>query len=147
MADLTVTAANVREGNAVFNRRISILPDDTITAGQPVYRKTSGKAGLGRANAVGTSKLVGIALAAGAAGGPAIEAIYHGPLFGIDLSGMDPGETVYLSAATAGALSDTAITGTGNVVVRVGTVHVMTDAAATKYLLVDIAQNAEPVAL
>lgn len=147
MADLTVTAANVREGNAIHNRRLSILPDDTITAGMPVYRKTNGKAARGRGNAIGTSKLVGIALAAGVAGGPVIEALYQGPLFGIDLSGMNPGTTVYLSSATAGKLTDTAPTGTGNVVVAVGTVHVLTDQAQTKYLLVDIRQNAEPVAL
>lgn len=147
MADLTVTAANVREGNAIHNRRTTILPDATITAGQPIYRKTNGKAGVARGNAVGTSKLIGLALAAGAAGGPAIEAIWQGPLFGIDLSGMDPGETVYLSAATAGTLADTAPSTSTQVVVAIGTVHVLTDAAATKYLLVDIPQNAEPVAL
>lgn len=148
MAAITVTAANLRELDAVEGRRISIKADTgvTVTKGQAVYRKTNGRAGLARANAVGTSKVVGIATG-NAAAGDTFEALFWGRLVGLDLSALDPGTTIYLDETTAGALDGTATTGTGNVAVPVGTVHVMTDVSGTKYLFVDIPQNAVPVAL
>jgi hypothetical protein len=149
MADITVNATGnaLHLGMAVECRLIPVIADEAITNGQAVYRKTNGRAGLARGNAVGTSKLLGIATG-NAIAGQAFEALYHGRAFGYDLSGVNPGVTVYLSAATAGALADAAATGTGNVVVPVGTVHVMTDRPATKFLFVDIPLNAvTPTAL
>lgn len=146
MADLTITTANLRELDAVEGRRIPMIADETITRGQVVYRKTNGRAAKARGNAVGTAKVVGIATSDAVQGQP-FEALFWGRLVGIDLSALDPGTTVYLSAATAGAIDGAAVTGTGNVAVPIGTVHVMTDVTGTKFLFVDIPQNAVPVAL
>jgi len=148
MAALTVTAANLRMLDGVEARLIPMIANVAITRGQVVYRIASGvgKAGLARGNAVGTSKVVGIATSDAAAGG-SFDALYFGRLVGMDLSGANPGDTVYLSSATAGAIDGAIITGTGNVVVALGTVHCMTDVAGTKFLFVDIPQNTTPVAL
>lgn len=148
MATLTVTAAQLRMLDVVEARLIPMIANVAITKGQPVYRIASGtgKAGLARANAVGTSKVVGIATSDAAAGG-SFDALYFGRLVGIDVSGLNPGDTVYLSSATAGAIDGAIITGTGNVVVPLGTVHCMTDVSGTKFLFVDVPQNAVPVAL
>jgi hypothetical protein len=123
MADLTVTAANLRPMEGIEARLIPMIADEAITKGQPVYRKTNGKAGVARANAVGTSKLVGIATTSVA-------------------TSQNPGTTIYLSITATGLLADAAAVGTGNVVVPVGTVHCMTDQDLTKFLFVDIPQNA-----
>ena len=146
MADLTVTAAELRLLEVIEARLIPMIADEAITKGQVVYRKSTGRAGLARGNAVGTSKVVGVATTS-VPSGTAFDALYHGRLVGYDLSGMDPGETVYLSAATAGAIADTATTGSTNVLVALGTVHTMTDGAATKFLFIDVPQNTEPAAI
>jgi hypothetical protein len=141
MADIAVTAANLRPMEGIEARLIPMIADEAITKGQPVYRKTNGKAGVARANAVGTSKLVGIATTSVAAG-LAFEALYHGRLAGYVLTSQNPGTTIYLSITATGLLADAAAVGTGNVVVPVGTVHCMTDQDLTKFLFVDIPQNA-----
>lgn len=146
MADLTVTAANLRELDAVEGRRIPMIADEAVAKGQAVYRKTNGRAGLARGNAVGTAKVVGIATSDAVAGG-AFEALIWGRLVGYGLGAVNPGATVYLSSATAGALADAAASGTGNVVAALGTVHTMTDVAGTKFVFVDVPQNAAPAAL
>ncbi len=146
MADLTVTPARLRIIESIEARLIPMIAGVAITKGQAVYRHTDGTARVARGNAVGTSKVVGIATK-NAPVGVAFEALYHGRLEGFDLSGVNPGVTVSLSAGTAGALNDAATTGVGNVAVPVGTVHVMTDVPMTKFLFVDVRQNATPVAL
>lgn len=140
MADLTLTASQLRIMESIEARLIPMISDATITKGMPVYRKTNGKAGIARANDTSTSKLVGIATTDATAGN-AFEALHYGRLAGYDLSGVDPGETVFLSSAAAGTLADAAATGTGNTVVPVGTVHCMTDRSLTKFLFVDIRQS------
>lgn len=146
MADIAVTAARLRIIESIEARLIPMIAGEAITKGQAVYRATDGTAMLAQGDAVGTAKVVGIATK-NAAAGVAFEALYHGRLAGFDLSGVDPGETVFLSAATAGAVADTAAAGTGNVVAAIGTVHSMTDVAGTKFLFVDVPQNAVPEAL
>lgn len=148
MAALTVTAASLRMLDGVEARLIPMIANVAVTRGQVVYRIASGvgKAGLARGNAVGTSKVVGIATSDAPAGG-SFDALYFGRLVGMDLSGLNPGDTVYLSSATAGAIDGAIITGTGNVVAALGTVHCMTDIAGTKFLFVDVPQNSTPVAL
>ena len=141
MADLTVTTDRVRIIEVIESRLLPMIADEAITKGQPVYQKTNGNAGVARANAVGTAKVVGIASTTVAAGG-AFEAQYHGGLAGYDLSSVDPGKTIYLSVTATGKLADAAATGTGNVVTAIGTVRVLTDPAKTKYIFVDIPQNA-----
>lgn len=146
MADLTSTAANLRILEGIEARLIPMIANAAIVKGQAVYRLSTGKAALARGNAVGTSKVVGIATSNAAAGQP-FEALYHGRMVGFDLSGVDPGSTVYLSAATAGAIDGATVTGTGNVAAALGTVHAMTDVAGTRFIFFDIPQNAAPVAL
>lgn len=146
MADLTVTPSRVRFMEGIEARLIPMIADEAIAKGQPVYRKTNGRAGVARANAVGTAKIVGVATT-DAIAGKAFEALYHGRMVGYDLTAVNPGTTVYLSSGTAGAVNDAAATGTGNVVVPLGTVHAMTDVAATRFIFFDIPQNAAPVAL
>lgn len=146
MADLTVTAAQLRIMESIEARLIPMIADEAIDKGEVVYRKATGRAGLARGNAVGTSKVVGIATTDVAAG-TAFEALYHGRLAGYGLGSVDAGSTVYLSAATAGAVADTETTGATNVKVPLGTVHTMTDGTGTKFILFDIPQNAEPAVI
>lgn len=146
MADLTVTPARLREGEAVLGRREPRVADESISRGQLVYLKSNGRVAKARANAIGTAKTVGFATS-DANAGDTVEALWQGKLFGFDLSSVNPGTTLYLSTATAGAVQDTKPTGTGNVVFPVGSVQVMTDVAQTRYLAVDISLSADPVAL
>lgn len=146
MADITVTAAELRPIEVIEARLIPMIAGDAVTKGQVVYRKSTGLAGVAKGDAVGTSKVVGIATTSAAAG-TAFEALYHGRLAGYGLASVDAGKTVYLSAATAGALADTATTGATNVLVAIGTVHTMTDGSSTKFVFVDIPQNAEPAVI
>lgn len=146
MADLTVTAARLRPIEGIEARFIPMIADEAIDKGEVVYRKTNGNAGLAQANAIGTSRAVGVATTSVPAG-TAFDALYHGRLAGYDLSGMDPGETVWVSVATAGALTDTQPVTSTQVPVAVGTVHVMTDPSATKFLFVDIQQSGALAAL
>lgn len=147
MADIALVNANFRPLEGIENRHIVMFADEAITRGQPVYRKTNGRAGVARANAVGTSKLVGIATTTVPAG-TAFEAMYHGRLVGWTLTSINPGTTVFLSITATGLIADAAAAGVGNVIVPIGSVHTMTNVAETKYVFVDIPQNAPtPVAI
>jgi L-ascorbate metabolism protein UlaG (beta-lactamase superfamily) len=144
MADLTVTAAQLRIIESIEARLIPMIANVAITKGQAVYRLSTGKAGLARANSASTSKVVGIATT-DAAAGSAFEALYHGRLAGYTLG--DPGTTVYLSTDTAGALQDDLTVTVGEVVVPIGTVHTMTDGSSTEFLFVDVPQNGNYAAI
>lgn len=147
MADLTLTAAQFRPMEGIELRTLNGIADEAITAGQVLYRKTNGKFGVARGNAVGTSKVAGIA-SSSAAAGAGVEAIYHGRVVGWDLSSINGGVTVYLSITAGGLIADAAAVGTGNVVVPLGQVHAMSDRDVTKYLFIDIPLNAvTPTAL
>jgi hypothetical protein len=138
MADLTVTAARIAPVNETQYVAKTYIAGAAITAGQPVYLATTGKVSPARANATGTiNGYVGIALNGGAAG-DAIEVIKSGSVYGYDLSGMAYGAKVYVSSATAGALQDTIVTGTGNFVVATGVVVPMSDPSLTKVLWVAV---------
>lgn len=146
MANLTATPSRVRFMEGIEARMIPMIADEAILKGQPVYRKANGRAGLARANAVGTSKVVGIATT-DASATRSFEALYHGRMVGWDIAAVDPGSTVYLSASAAGAIDGAAVTGIGNVVATLGTIHSMTDVAGTRFIFFDVPQNAVPVAL
>lgn len=146
MADLTITAAEVRPIEVIENRNRTVIVDQDTTIGQLLYRKTNTRAGIARGNAITTAKLLGIATSNAVAGYP-VECLFWGRIAGFDLAAVDTGATVYLSAATAGNISDTAPSGTGNVVVPIGTVDCYTNPAKTKFLFIDIPQNATPGAL
>lgn len=146
MANLTATPSRVRFMEGIEARLIPMIADETILKGQPVYRKANKRAGVARANAVGTSKVVGVATTDGIVGRP-FEALHYGRMVGYDLAAVTPGSTVYLSASAAGAIDGAAVTGIGNVAVPLGTVHAMTDVAETLFIFFDISQNAAPIAL
>jgi hypothetical protein len=135
MADLTVTAARLRPLEVIEAEFQPMIAAEAITKGQAVAYNAAGQAVLADASAAGTAKVEGVATT-GAAAGDAFDAIFRGRLAGYDLSGLDAGESVYLSD-TAGALGDVA----GTVSVAVGRVVVMTDPDATKILFVDIRKN------
>jgi hypothetical protein len=143
MADLTVTAANVSPTNDKQFARRPYLAAATITAGQAVYLNTSGKVNLARANAAGTTRMRGIALQSAVLNAP-VDVMWQGPVYGFDLSGLAYGASVWLSAATAGALTDTAPSTTGQYVVPAGRVDCVTEAGSTptKVLMLDINQSA-----
>lgn len=136
MADLVITPTRLRPMEVIEARLIPMIADEVIKKGQPVYRKTTGRAGLTDASVAGTAKPVGVATT-DAQPGTAFDALYHGMLAGYTLTGINPGTTVYLSD-TAGTLADAA----GTVSVAVGTVHTLTDVTFTKVVFIDIPQNA-----
>ena len=139
MSDLAVTPERLRKMEVIEARLIPMIADEAIQKGQAVYRKATGRAGLGSSGAVATAKPVGVATTS-VQPGTAFDALYHGMLAGYDLGDVDPGTTVYLSD-TAGAVADAA----GTVSVPIGTVHTLTDVTFTKVVFIDIPQNAVPV--
>lgn len=143
MADLTVTAANVKllkPDEAVVT--IEVL-DAATTAGTPVYLHASnGDAIAADANGSGTENAIGIVLAdarTGANGtfpaGATVNVLRQGLVGGFDLSGMDYNEIAYVSD-TVGRIADAAGTRT----VRIGRVvgvWEQGDSTPTKYLYID----------
>ncbi len=135
MADLTATAAAVA---VIFPLKAEIhtaIAGAAITAGQPVYVDTNGKAQLGDASAAGTAALRGIALQTVGAG-QAFNMCKRGHLEGMGVSGEAYDAPMYLSD-TAGSLADAA----GTVSLIVGVVAPMTDKDLTKVLFVDLLWN------
>lgn len=131
MTDLTI--GRFRPMEVIEARLIPMIAAEAIDEGEGVYQNASGQAALSDASAAGTvGTFVGVATSSVPAG-RAVDVLYHGRLVGYDLSGMDPGDAVYVSD-TAGALSDTA----GTVSKIVGHVFVMTDVNATKFIFVDV---------
>jgi hypothetical protein len=135
MADITLTATAIApymvEECQIRSRTLAA----TVTAGQPVYYDTNGKAnptdadsGTGRAH-----NFDGIALDAGAAGNT-VRVLEEGWVYGYDLSGVAYNDPVFLSA-TAGTLATTT-TASG---VQVGKCDWRNDAGGTftKVLRVD----------
>ena len=142
MADLTATPDRVRTLEVIESRMLPMIADEAIARGQPVYRKTNGRAGVARGNAVATAKAVGLATTS-CAPGSAFEAQHYGGMAGFDLSATDPGTTIYLSVTAGGKLANAAAVGTGAAVVPLGTVQVLTDPGQTRYIFLDIPLNAE----
>lgn len=136
MAAITATAAQVALVNETEAETRTYIAGVTITPGQAVYQKTTGKSELAIATSVAAASFVGIALRGARAGQP-VNVVQRGSIIGLDLSGVAYGGLAYLSTATAGGLDTAAATGTGNVVSPVGRVLAMSDAALTKVLFVD----------
>lgn len=140
MADLTSTAAQIAPVNEIQPVITTMIAAVDLTAGQLVYENTSAKADLARANATGTVQTVrGVAMQTVKAGRP-VNVLEKGSVYGFSGLG-NSGTTVYASAATAGAIADTA-PGTPNFVVPVGTVRSMpegpTGATMVKVLYVNV---------
>lgn len=147
MADISVTAAQVGPVGETEPEIKDYTAAVAINAGQWVYvDPTTGKVNLARANSVNTSKVIGRAMISVGAG-QIVPVLSRGSVGGDGLSGLNYGATVYLSAATAGAATDTKPATTGQVVVPLGSVTPMNDSSKTKCLFVDIPFNADYTAL
>lgn len=142
MADLVPTAAQVAPVNETQYIARTYIAAVAVTPGQSVYLNTAGKAALARANATGTVQaFLGVTLNAAAANKP-VEVMIKGSIYGMNITGMAYGAHAYVSSATAGAVQDTIVTGTGNFVAPVGRVVPMSDNPdLTKVLYVDVPQN------
>lgn len=108
MADITLTAANVRALPGAVIRRM--FASDTVGIGQPVYVSGNGTVAVADGSAVATSFAIGIAVSTPDGGSDvsaneAVDVCVFGPVAGY--SGMTGGELVYCSD-TAGTLSNSA---------------------------------------
>jgi predicted RecA/RadA family phage recombinase len=90
-----------------------------ITVGQVVYISAASTVKLAKADASGTSDVIGLVKAASISAGASGAIQIDGALAG--LTGLTSGAAHYLSAATAGALTTTAPSAVGQFVTRVGT--------------------------
>lgn len=93
-----------------------------ITAGQVVYEASdTGKWALAKADAAATSTNHRLYVATrNAKAGTALTAVADGEICGIDLTDVDYGAAVYLSADDAGAMVDAAPSAAGNQVIVIG---------------------------
>ena len=131
MSDLAIGTNGI---SLVFSNKaeiVDMIAAEAITAGQPVYQTSAGKAGVADANAAGKQQFRGIALKAAGAGQPC-PVLKRGYLAGFGLSGVAYDGPVYLSD-TVGKLAD----GAGTLSVICGRVGALTDPDLTKILYVD----------
>lgn len=107
-----------------------------ITIGQPVYQKSNGNVDLARANAQGTVQVVGLvkdsSISAAGSGIIQTDGVLTASTGDWDAitggsGGLTPGSAYYVSAATAGFLTATAPSTTGQFVVRIGLALSATD--------------------
>ena len=91
---------------------------ENVNQGQPLYARSSdGKLGLARAAGnIDEARVVGFADAAASAGSE-VKVLVAGMK---TMSGIDAGDLYFLSPTTAGAITTTAPTGSGQAVTRVG---------------------------
>lgn len=101
--------------------RKTYIAGAAITAGQPVYIDDQGVAQLSSADDADTAMVHGIALRAVSPGHP-VTCMIQGSVSGIDLTGLDFGDPVYLSETLPGELDDAAPVGQGAVEVIIGRV-------------------------
>lgn len=130
MTAITIASTGVREVFADKNDVFDMIAAEAITAGQPVYQTSAGKAGIADANAAGKQQVRGIALYDTPAGKPCA-ILRRGYIAGYVLSGVAYDGAVYLSD-TAGSLDDTA----GTMTVNIGRVESLNDPDLTKVLFV-----------
>lgn len=111
MADITITAANVKkvDGNTVTDRGIA---GGTITAGMPLYKDANDSNKLKPADSnasQASAQVVGVALHAALLDQPIEYAIGGDVTYGSGLTAA----TVYIASATAGAIAPVADLTTG----------------------------------
>lgn len=131
MAAITIRSQGVDLVHSDKALILDMIAAEAITAGQPVYQTSAGKAGIADANAAGKQQFRGIALKTVAAG-KACPVLVRGFIAGYVLSGVAYDGIVYLSD-TAGSLDDAA----GTMTVNCGRVVGLTDNDITKVLFVD----------
>jgi len=131
MADLTIGTNGISLVKANEAEIVDMIAVEAITAGQPVYQTSAGKAGIADANAGGKQQFRGIALKDTGIG-KACPVLKRGHLAGYVLTGVAYDGPVYLSD-TAGKLAD----GVGTMTVNCARVRAMTDPDLTKLLYVE----------
>lgn len=131
MADILIGTNGISLVHSNKAEIVDLIAAEAITAGQPVYQTSAGKAGIADANGAGKQQFRGIALKAAAAGAP-VPILKKGYLSGFVLTGVNPDALLYVSD-TAGSLSDTV----GTMTVNVGRVTCLTDPDLTKILYVE----------
>lgn len=133
MADIVVTAAQVRRVESSNDIVLNLIAGGTVTEGMAVIMDaTTGKMSGADGGATGTAQVVGIALNAAAAG-QALAVLAYGKLAGFTLAG-NYYSRVYLSdtGTNVGVLADAA----GTVPVTIGRVWPVTDGSGVKLLFV-----------
>lgn len=136
MADITVTAAKVAPVFADECRIRTYVAGATITAGQAVYRNSSGDANLADANGSGTLQFRGVALNGGGTG-QAISVLEEGECYGFTLAGAY--DSLAYVSNTAGALADAA----GGTSIVAGRVVCLADPDRTKVLYISAKMNGD----
>jgi len=118
MADISVTAASVASGTNATKREGTA--GATITAGMPVYLDSTAANAVkpARANAVATSKAVGVALNSASSGQP-VDYVTSDSTFTIGGTST-AGTILCVSAGTAGNIAPSADMTTGNFVTVIG---------------------------
>lgn len=112
---MSVTAANVRALNEAETR--TMVAGGSLTMGNVVYVNSSGNVVAAQANAALTAEAVGIVVAVAQPGqttavsGEAVEVCVFGPVSGF--GSLTAGAVQYLSDSSAGALTETAPSGSG----------------------------------
>ena len=146
MADLSITAANVRVVESPQNLRTR-KAGAAVDAGAPVYVDTDGKVQEAQADGTAAERaVVGIAITSAAAANDNVSVAGPGSLVNVGnaLSSVAFGATLYLSN-TAGIIADSA----GSVTVALGTVEpveVLGSASAVYDKLIRVS-NALPAVL
>ena len=130
MADLTIGTNGISIVHSDKAEIVDLIAAEAITAGQPVYQTSAGKAGIADGNVSGKEQVRGIALKDTGIGKPC-PILKRGFLSGYVLSGVAYDGICYLSD-TAGKLADAA----GTKTVNIGRVVAMTDPDLTKILYV-----------
>jgi len=131
MADITVTAANVRRLNSSTDEVHQFIAGVTITAGQVVAQNSSGALVLADGSAAGTAMGKGVALNGGVAG-DVIAVMKRGKVTGYTTNLPAYEGKVYISD-TAGAFADAA----GTKGASVGVVIASAEATVQKQLYVE----------
>lgn len=131
MSDITIGTNGISIVHSNMAEIYDFKAVEAITAGQPVYETTAGKAGVADANGAGKQQFRGIALK-DAAAGEIVPVLKRGFLSGYDLSGVAYNAALYLSD-TAGSIADAA----GTMTVNVGRVFQLTNLTKILYVEAD----------
>lgn len=137
-------ALTIKRGVSPVNETVyehhSVIGDVEIPRGKVVYQLPTGRVAPARANAVATSKVLGIVAFDDSSGvgkiqpGRAGSVVTRGTVEGFDLSAHDAGTVLYLDPDSDGGITATKPTDPGDVVVPLGIVKCMTDMGRKKVL-------------
>lgn len=133
MADLALTAAQIA---VVYPEKADIhdmVAAVAITAGQPVYLTSAGKAGVADANDAGKFQFRGIALTSVGAG-QGVSVLRRGHIFGFTIT--QAYDAILYVSDTAGSIADAA----GSTTVPVGRVDAKPDSDLTKIIYINARQ-------